>query len=423
MANAITRASHRGRMIVASKSPVHLMILDEFAQEYIELMSMRAGFAPAVCSALSYSDPVDGVAVLPITGSLVEGSGAIWRKYGFDVTGYGEIRDAISRMAQDRKVTAIVLDINSPGGSALGVHKTAMAIAKVGKPVTAAISGYGASAAYYLASQAGEIIAEQDAIVGSIGTKSVIYDYSKMFENDGVKTHVFATGSLKATGTLGATVTEEQATAWQRMVDELGAQFFEVVEAARGARGIDMEQIKTGDVWTGARAAEIGLVDSVMSMGEWFETRQQKRVMAEMEKSEMDAAIAAARAEAMAESTARLNAIMAAFPADAEFAMKMYQAGKSVVEAKAEYADVLAAKAETAEAENAALRAQVEALQSHHGAQGVETDGKPVETEKLDYLAMARKRVEQTGCKLTDAYSWVSKNHPDVYAEYLRRDV
>lgn len=401
-----------------TKQPNNIMIHDDFIEEYLMLLEKRREFEPIESSTLSYlySPDEDGVGVLPISGSLIEGSGAIYRKYGFDVTGYGEIRDALSRMRDDKKVKYILLEINSPGGSAMGVHKTAMAIAKTGKPTTAAISGYGASAAYYLASQADEIISEPDAIVGSIGTKSVIYDYSKLFENEGIKTHVFASGPLKATGTVGASITDEQAAAWQRTVDELAGQFFEVVSAARVSRGLDIELVKTGDVWTGARAAEVGLVDAVMSADDWFNARKQKRIEMAMDEEAIKAAAETARQAAIAAETERLNTITEAFPDDPAYVMSAYRAGKTAVEAKAEYCDVLKARLAEFEAKN-------EALQACRGAQAVETDGKPVETEKLDYLAMARRRVEQTGCKLTDAYSWVSKNHPDVYAEYLRRDI
>lgn len=404
------------QMTNQTPTPKTLMIHEEFVLDFIHMLNKRAEFAECESQMLSYdfSTAEAGVAILPIHGTLVEGDASIYRKYGYAATGYGEISAAMARMRDDKKVQQIVLDINSPGGTASGVAKAAQSIAKSKKPVTASISGYGASAAYYLASQADEIIAETDAMVGSIGVKSVIYDYSAALANDGIKTYVFASGPLKATGTFGASITEEQETAWQRTVDELAQQFFGVVETARGTRGLSIDAIKTGDVWTGAKSAEVGLVDYVMTMDDWIDARKQKTMELKMEQDAIKAAADAAQKAAIAAETERLAAITAAFPDDPAYALSAYQSGKTAIEAKAEYCDLLKAKL-------AESQAQTEALKTQRGAPPVESDAKAENKPPADYMSAIKAHQAEKNCTFTEACRFVSANHPELRKAYIWR--
>src|SRR5690606_31819803 len=111
-------------------------------------------------------------------------------------------RRAIRSAAADKSVSAIMLLIDSPGGSVSGTSDLAddVANAKKKKPVYAYIEDTCCSAAYWVASQCSAIYANPTAIVGSIGTYMVVADYSRMAENAGVKVHCISTGKYKGAG-------------------------------------------------------------------------------------------------------------------------------------------------------------------------------------------------------------------------------
>jgi ClpP class serine protease len=125
-----------------------------------------------------------------------------------------DIRRNVRQAAANPDVSAILLAIDSPGGTVAGTDDLARDVkaARRSKPVWAFIEDLGASAAYWVASQADAVYANSPtALVGSIGTVMTVYDESKAAESVGVRPLVFSTGPLKATGEPGVPVTEEQA--------------------------------------------------------------------------------------------------------------------------------------------------------------------------------------------------------------------
>jgi ClpP class serine protease len=149
-----------------------------------------------------------------------------------------QLRRDIRAAAADPNVSAILLAIDSPGGTAAGTADLAADVRAAArqKPVWAQIEDLGASAAYWLASQADQVFANtaRRPMVGSIGTYQTVYDLSAAAEQEGVKVFHFATGPLKGAGMPGTPVTEEQQADFQGRVDAVQDSFDAAVRAAAG---------------------------------------------------------------------------------------------------------------------------------------------------------------------------------------------
>jgi signal peptide peptidase SppA len=178
------------------------------------------------------------------------------------------LRRDIRSAASDPNVSGIMLAVESPGGSAAGMLDLANEVraARRQKPVWAQIEDLGASAAYWLASQADMVFANSAmSLVGSIGTYQVVYDYSAAAEREGVKTFLFATGPLKGAATPGTPVTAEQQADFQARVNDVQTHFDAAVRNGRGMSAAQLAAVKSGGVFPAARAAELKLIDKIQS--------------------------------------------------------------------------------------------------------------------------------------------------------------
>lgn len=207
---------------------------------------------------------VGNVMVIPIKGAIDRQLSAMDRLCS-DATDVEDVQEALQKAAQSPDVAGVVLDINSPGGSVLGVEETAAMVASIGKPSIAYIGGLGCSAAYYIASGASAIYSDPSSIVGSIGVYSAMLDQSRRYEQAGVKVDVIKSeGSpLKGAGIPGTTLSPEQRAAMQSQVDHIYSKFAWFVKSRR--RRVSDEALNGGD-WTGDKAKELGLVDSLASL-------------------------------------------------------------------------------------------------------------------------------------------------------------
>lgn len=203
------------------------------------------------------------VAVVLLTGTLMKSVGSMQAGTS-TVAARRELRQA----ANDPDVSAVVLAIDSPGGAVSGTADLAAEVkaAAKKKPVVAYVEDLGASAAYWVASQADAVYANTDtALIGSIGTLMVVYDTSAAAEKDGVKTLVFGTGPLKGAGADGAPVTDAQQQYFRGLVDDSQRAFDAAVKSARSLTDRQLEAAKTGGVFTAAEAIDRKLIDGVRS--------------------------------------------------------------------------------------------------------------------------------------------------------------
>ena len=177
-----------------------------------------------------------------------------------------QLRRDIRTAANDPNVSAILLAIDSPGGTVAGTFDLAADVkaARKQKPVWAHIDDLGASAAYWVASQADVIYANSpQALVGSIGTVMTIYDVSKSATAQGVEALVFATGPLKGAGTPGAAVTEEQRAYYQTLVENIQVQFDAAVKSGRGMTATQLAAVRSGGVFLASEAVGLKLIDGI----------------------------------------------------------------------------------------------------------------------------------------------------------------
>lgn len=237
----------------------------EFAKNLNLTVHLNSEQAAAVRSSGGAVDAVlsDQVAVLSITGSLMKQASSM-----SGGTSTAMVRKAINSLAADPEVGAIVLRIDSPGGTVAGTEELANAIAAANKkkPVYAFIEDLGASAAYWLASQAREISANATALVGSIGTYGVVQDVSAAAAMQGVKVHVVRAGEHKGTGVPGTPITNEQLNVMQERVDALNSHFLAGVASGRGMAMERVASLADGRVHIASEAQRLGLIDQVSSL-------------------------------------------------------------------------------------------------------------------------------------------------------------
>ena len=174
-------------------------------------------------------------------------------------------RNAIRTAVNDEKVGAILMHIDSPGGTAAGTASLArdVRMADTIKPVYTHFEDLGASAAYWVGSQARRVTAEPTSEIGSIGTLAYVVDTSGEFEKNGWKAYVISTGPYKGAFAEGTEITKEQLAYLKETVDDLNRYFLEGVSEGRK---MDMKQVETaadGRVYDAVKAKKLGLIDDV----------------------------------------------------------------------------------------------------------------------------------------------------------------
>lgn len=189
------------------------------------------------------------------------------RLYGPIINGprVAELIEVIRRLRESKRVPAVVLDVDSPGGSATASDDLFLALQRLGerKPLVAAIRGTAASGAY-LASLAGRIVvAQPHAIVGSIGVISAGPRVARLLERLGVAVSEKKGGRLKGMGAPWREETDEERAKEQELVDAFYEAFIGRVATARHMPAERIRELATGEVWLGERARELGLVDEI----------------------------------------------------------------------------------------------------------------------------------------------------------------
>lgn len=213
----------------------------------------------------------DKTGIIQLRGPMLKDAPAWVAKYG--LTSTAKVRQALTRAAADSSIENIILWIDSPGGSVDGIAELADAIFEVrqSKPVLAQVEGMAASAAYYVGSQAEKIYAGRSDLIGSIGVRLMLYDFSRMFENAGIKPIPIDTGKYKSAGALGTEITEEQQADFQRIVDGYFADFKDAVLRGRPRLRGGFDDIADGRVFQSREAIGLGLIDGIQTIEETLE--------------------------------------------------------------------------------------------------------------------------------------------------------
>lgn len=229
-----------------------------------ELRDAAAGGAPTYQKA-------NGVAVIPIRGVMNR-----YFDWGSWMVSTARLTREVQAAHADKSVHAIVLQIDSPGGSVSGLPELGDAVraAAQDKPVTAQVEGMAASAAYYTAANASRIVGGRTDMVGSIGTRIMLYDFSAMFEKQGIKAIPVDTGKFKSAGAMGTEITDEQKADFQRIVDAFQSDFRQVVSNGRQMNTAQLDAVADGRVWQVSEGIDLGLVDGVSTLSETINSQR-----------------------------------------------------------------------------------------------------------------------------------------------------
>jgi protease-4 len=175
---------------------------------------------------------------------------------------YSRIFNAIAR---NRRYRALLLDINSPGGSATGSDLLYHSLMKVAsqKPVVAYVRGIGASGGYYLCCAASKVVALPTALVGSVGVIYVRPILEQLLSKMGVELSVFKGGRLKDMSGFWRSPTDEESEKFQGLITEMYDTFVLVVSQGRSITEGQVRELATGEVYTARRGRELGLVDEL----------------------------------------------------------------------------------------------------------------------------------------------------------------
>lgn len=177
-----------------------------------------------------------------------------------------ELRRQIRHAARNPDVKSILMHIDSPGGQVDGLADLAKDFKNTGKHTVAFFEDLGASAAYYVGSQADEVYANDErALVGSIGTFAVVHDLSKVADQEGVKVHVLRSGRMKGALTPGVEVSDEALSEIQGHVNSFSEDFFQKVSASRGISVEDIANMD-GRCFNAKEAHARKLIDGVHSL-------------------------------------------------------------------------------------------------------------------------------------------------------------
>lgn len=200
----------------------------------------------------------DSIAVIHIDG-VIAGTGS-------SVDGVitpEEFLGKLDQAASDSNVKAVLLRIDSPGGTVAASQEIATEVARFEKPVIASVGDVGASGAYMVASQCDEIVANRTSTVGSIGVISEIPNVAGLLEKVGVEFTVLTAGEFKDAGSPYRSLTTSETALIQEEVDFAYDEFVQIVADGRGMSVGEVRKLATGWAWSGVKAKDLGLVDTL----------------------------------------------------------------------------------------------------------------------------------------------------------------
>jgi protease-4 len=175
--------------------------------------------------------------------------------------------DELKKFGDDSSIKAIILHVNSPGGGVAASEEIYREVKRIReekkKRVVVSIETVGASGAFYVASGASKIYADQGSIVGSIGVIAEWVNYGDLLKWAKLKNVVIKTGEFKDTGNPMRDLTPAEQAYMQALIDNMFGQFIKAVADGRGMKYDDVKAIANGKVWTGQEALSMKLIDGI----------------------------------------------------------------------------------------------------------------------------------------------------------------
>lgn len=199
------------------------------------------------------------IAVVYADGEIVDGQSGAQR------VGGDSLAKQMRQIRQDEDVKAVVIRINSPGGSVTGSEKIQreVLLTQKEKPVIVSMGNYAASGGYWIATGAEHIFAESNTITGSIGVFGLQFNIQKLGNDNGISWDVVKTTQFADSSTISRPKTPQELAIAQKSVNQIYNQFLDKVAQARKLPKQKVAQIAQGRVWSGQDAKQLGLVDKI----------------------------------------------------------------------------------------------------------------------------------------------------------------
>ncbi len=199
------------------------------------------------------------IAVIYAQGNIVNGDG------GPGQIGGDNLARQLRELRSDKDVKAVVLRVNSPGGSAVAsdIIQREVRLLQKDKPVVVSMGDVAASGGYWISTYSNKIFAESNTITGSIGVIGINFNYQKLANSNGITWDVIKTSKLADSNTIARPRTPQELAISQQMVDNIYDDFLNKVSESRKLPKQKVAEIAQGRVWSGADAKRIGLVDDI----------------------------------------------------------------------------------------------------------------------------------------------------------------
>jgi protease IV len=197
-----------------------------------------------------------------LTGSIPTGFGAATSE---------EITQSLKEANDDESVKAIVMRINSPGGSPAAAEEIVSAMKKIDKPIVISMGDVAASAAYYISAPADKILANPDTMTGSIGVIWEFQNRSKFYGKEGTSFYIAKSGEFKDMGGDWKGLSDEEKQYADQVISEAYGRFIKEVADDRNLSLSNVKDLADGRIYTGAKAKELGLVDELGSLDDAIE--------------------------------------------------------------------------------------------------------------------------------------------------------
>jgi protease-4 len=249
----------------------------------VYVVGRAAGTAPVVGGPFEevavQGEGTDKIALIDVHGEIV----------GTDEEALGEgasaeeLRSKLRQAANDESVRAVILRLNTPGGSVVAsdeIYRQVLELRRAGKPVVASMGEVAASGGYFISAAADRVVANPSTITGSIGVILVLLNLQGATGKLGIEPVVFISGRLKDLGSPFRDMTEEERQILQRLLDESYERFVEVVAEGRHMSELEVRELADGRPISGYQAQRAGLVDE---LGDLDTAVEEARNLADLE--------------------------------------------------------------------------------------------------------------------------------------------
>ena len=202
----------------------------------------------------------ESVAIVDITGMIINDNMGY-----FEGTSSNTVLQILDEIKQDPNIKAVVLKMDSPGGTIIDSDKISQKISSLNpdKKIYALFENLAASGAYYIASYTDKIFAYDETITGSIGVIMEVPNFQELMDKVGVKMISISSGNMKAMGSPYGEFDEEKKAVFQELVDEAYEKFISIVASNRKIDLAEVKKLADGRIYSGKQALELKLIDSL----------------------------------------------------------------------------------------------------------------------------------------------------------------